>query len=66
MPTNLDIDEKLLETAMRLGGHRSKREAVNAALAEYIQWRKRLAVLECLGTISFDPGFDYKKARMKR
>ena len=63
MPTNL---AKLIETAKRLGGHRTKREAVTDALTEYIQHRHRLAALKTLGTIDFDPGFDYKQARRKR
>ncbi len=66
MPTNLIIDDKILETARRLGGHRTKREAVTVALTEYIQQRHRLAALKALGTIDFDPGFDYKQARRKR
>ncbi len=66
MPTNLAIDDNLIETAKRLGGQRTKRETVNDALTEYIQRRKRLAALETLGTFDFDPAFDYKRARTKR
>jgi Arc/MetJ family transcription regulator len=66
VPTNVAIDDKLIETAKRLGGHRTKREAVTDALTEYIQRRNRLAALKALGTIDFDPGFDYKQARKKR
>jgi Arc/MetJ family transcription regulator len=42
MPTNLHIDSGLLEQAQRLGNHRTKRETVNEALREYIQYRKRV------------------------
>lgn len=66
MPTNLAIDDKLIETAKRLGGHRTKRETVNDALTEYIRQRKRLAALRSVGTIDFDHQFDYKQARTKR
>jgi len=66
VPTNLAIDDKLIEAAKRLGGHRTKREAVTVALTEYIQRRNRLAALKTLGTIDFDPGFDHKQARRKR
>ena len=34
MATNLDIDIPAVEELMRLGGHRSKREAVDAAVRE--------------------------------
>jgi Arc/MetJ family transcription regulator len=66
MPTNLAIDDSLLETAKRLGGHRTKRETVNEALMEYIQGRKRTEALKAIGTIEFDDAFDYKRARKKR
>jgi Arc/MetJ family transcription regulator len=31
MPTNLAIDDRLLEEAQKVGGHRTKRETVTAA-----------------------------------
>ncbi|MFY9826997.1 MAG: type II toxin-antitoxin system VapB family antitoxin [Thermoanaerobaculia bacterium] len=40
MPTNLAIDDELLEEALHLGGHRTKKATVNEALKEYIQRRK--------------------------
>ncbi len=66
MPTNLAIDDKLLEKAVKLGGHRTKRATVNEALNEYIQRRKRLHALKAFGTIEFDPAYGYKRARRKR
>ena len=66
MPTNLAIDDKLLERALRIGKHRTKRETVNDALKEYIQRRKRLQTLKAFGTMDLDPRYDYKKARAKR
>jgi len=41
MATNLAIDDRLLEEARRIGGHRKKRATVIEALSEYIQRRKR-------------------------
>ncbi len=66
MPTNLAIDDSLLETAKRLGGHKTKRETVNEALTEYIQSRKRSQALQAIGTIEFDKAFDYKRSRKRR
>lgn len=66
MPTNLAIDDKLLERALRLGKHGTKRETVNEALEEYIQRRKRLHALKLFGTIDFDPRYNCKKARARR
>ncbi len=54
MPTNLAIDDVLLEKALAIGGHRTKRETVNEALKEYISRRKRLGSLWTFGTIDFD------------
>jgi Arc/MetJ family transcription regulator len=65
MPTNLAIDDILLNQALRLGGHRTKRETVNEALREYIRWRKRLAAIRAFGTFDFDPGTDYKRGRKR-
>ena len=36
MPTNLAIDDQLLEQARRIGKHKTKKETVNTALEEYI------------------------------
>jgi len=66
MPTNLAINDSLLEEALRLGGHPTKRATVNEALQEYVLRRKRLRALKAFGTIAFLPEYDYKKARKKR
>ncbi|MHB8844647.1 MAG: type II toxin-antitoxin system VapB family antitoxin [Nitrospirota bacterium] len=65
MPTNLAIDDKLIEDARRIGKHRTKREAVNEALREYVQHRKQLAVLDLFHTVDLDPSYDYKKQRKR-
>src|SRR5437870_9171831 len=41
MPTNLAIDDRLLEEAQKMGRHRTKRETVTVALQEYIERRKQ-------------------------
>jgi len=66
LPTNLAIDDYLLNEARRMGGHRTKKATVNEALKEYIMHLKRLRSLELMGTIDFDPKYDYKAARRKR
>ena len=63
MATNLEIEPSLLEQAVEVGGHRTKRAAVEAALTEYVNRRKQLGVLKLFGQIDFDPDYDYKKAR---
>jgi len=66
MATNLAIDDRLLEEALRVGGHRTKKATVTEALEEYIQHRKQVKILELFGTVDFDRGYDYKKQRRKQ
>jgi Arc/MetJ family transcription regulator len=66
VPTNLALNDKLIEEARRAGKHKSKKEAVTAALQEYIKHRKRLRLLDMAGTVDFDPRYDYKTERRKR
>ena len=65
MPSNLAIDDELLEEAKKVGGHRTKRETVNEALLEYIQRRRRRGILDLFGQIDFDRRYDYKRARRR-
>lgn len=66
MPTNLAIDDKLIEQAQKLGRHRSKKDTVNAALDEYIRRRKQLALVPLFGTIDYDPDYNHKRERSKK
>ncbi|MCC7307967.1 MAG: type II toxin-antitoxin system VapB family antitoxin [Acidobacteria bacterium] len=65
MATNLAIDDKLIETALKVGGHRTKKAAVTEALVEYIQRRKQAKIVEIFGKIDLDPQYDYKKQRRR-
>lgn len=65
MPTNLAIDDRLLEEAQRIGGQRTKKATVTEALEEYIQRRKQVKILKLFGTVDFDPKYDHKKQRRR-
>jgi Arc/MetJ family transcription regulator len=65
MATNLQIEDNLIQEALVLGGHRTKRAVVEEALREYVQRRKQLKILELFGTIEYDPEYDYKQQRQK-
>ena len=65
MPTKLEIDDKLVETARRVGNHKTKKDAVTAALSEYIARRKRLEIISLFGTLDFDPKYNYKTERRR-
>ena len=66
MATNLAIDDRLLEEARRVGGHRTKKATVTEALQEYIQRRQQGKIVDLFGTIELDPKYDYKKQRRKQ
>lgn len=65
MPTNLALDDRLIEKARRTGRHRTKKQAVTAALEEYIQRREQLRILSLFGTVEYNPKFNYKAARRR-
>ena len=66
MATNLALDDKLIEEAQKAGHHRTKKDAVTAALAEYLKRHKQQRILEAFGSFEFDPGYDYKAERRRR
>jgi Arc/MetJ family transcription regulator len=66
MPTNLAIDDRLIEEARQIGQHRTKKEAVTAALEEYIRYRRRLELIAMAGTVEYLEDYDHKKLRSRR
>ena len=54
MRTTLDLDEKLIEEAVRLSGKRTKAAAVEAALGEYVRLRRKKALLGMSGRIRLE------------
>ena len=66
MATNLQLDDELIRKALELGGHKTKKEAVNAALKEYTQRREQMKIIELFGTINYDEDYDYKAERMRK
>jgi hypothetical protein len=65
MPTNLALDDRLIEAAQRAGKHKTKKEAVTAALDEYVRKRRQMRILEAFGTFPVDPAYDYKAERQR-
>jgi Arc/MetJ family transcription regulator len=63
MATNLALDNNLIDKAKKLGKHRTKREAVNAALAEYVRRRQPKRILSLFGKVDYLPGFDHRQLR---
>ena len=65
MATNLAIDDTLILQALKLGQHKTKKEAVNTALREYIAHKKQAEIIGMFGAVEFDDKYDYKKARKR-
>ncbi len=65
MATNLGLNDRLINLARKLGRHKTKKDAVNAALEGYVNRLKQLEILDLVGKIAYDPDYDYKAGRRK-
>ncbi len=65
MATNLSIDPELLNQALEVSGERTKKAAVTKALQEFIARRRQKGLLELIGNLEWDDGFDYKAERSR-
>jgi hypothetical protein len=66
MATNLAIDDRLMNEALRVGGERTKKDTVTQALREYVRRRKQVAIIDLFGKVDFDPKYDHKRQRRHR
>jgi Arc/MetJ family transcription regulator len=64
--TALNLDNELVKEAIKLGKFKTKTQAVNTALAEYIQLQKRRDLVAIAGTINYRADYDYKKLRSRK
>jgi len=64
--TNLDIDQELLEDTVKAWGFKTKKEAVNTALAELLQKKKSMGILSFFGKVDYDPDYNYKDHRSRK
>lgn len=65
MPSNLLIDDDLLNLALEVGGLKTKKDTVNQALREYISRRKAADIISLFGMIEYDADYNYKEARRR-
>jgi len=63
MSTHLSLDDALVNEALKLGHFKTKKEAVDTALREFIKQRKQLELVELFGHFDPDPDYDYKRGR---
>jgi Arc/MetJ family transcription regulator len=65
MATNLQIDDKLITQAVKLGHHRTKKAAVTQALTDYVQHLEQENILSMFGSVDYSPDYNYKKQRAR-
>ncbi len=65
MATNLQIDDRLITRAVKLGHHRTKKAAVTQALTDYVRHLEQENILSLFGAVEYAPGYSYKKQRGK-
>lgn len=65
MPSNLAIDDNLLEMAKKISNHKTKKAVVTEALQEYIQRRKQFQVTKLFGSVEYSDDYNYKDQRNK-
>ena len=63
MATNLALDNNLVNLALQVGGFKTKKDTVNAALKEFIERHKQLEIIELFGKLPHDNDYDYKDGR---
>lgn len=63
MATNLSIDPDLLDRALAVGGEQTKKATVTKALQEFIGRRRQKRLLDLMGKLEWDAGFDHKAER---
>ena len=66
MATNLSIDPDLLDRAVAVSGERTKKAAVTKALQEFIARRQQKRLLDLIGRLEWDEGYDYKAERSRQ
>jgi hypothetical protein len=64
MATNLALDNSLLNLALEVGGFKTKKDTVNAALKEFVDRHKQVEIIELFGNLPCDADYDYKKRRI--
>jgi Arc/MetJ family transcription regulator len=66
MTTNLALDPKLLDRALKVSGVKTKKAAVTMALEEFVARRSQKKLLDLMGSLEWDANYDYKDERSRR
>lgn len=58
MRTNIDIDENLMEKALRYSKGKTKKEIINTALSEHVKYLMRLNLVSLQGKVKWVGNLD--------
>lgn len=53
MRTNIDIDDDLMQKALKFSGNKTKKEIINTALNEYVKYQMRQKMLSLYGKVKW-------------
>ncbi|MCB1775881.1 MAG: type II toxin-antitoxin system VapB family antitoxin [Candidatus Competibacteraceae bacterium] len=63
MRTNIVLNDELVNEVMRLANVKTKQEAVDLALQQFVAHRKQRRILELISQNLIDPDYDYRAVR---
>jgi len=63
MRTNIVLDDRLVQEALKHTPVKTKKDLIDLALREFIDNKSRLNLTDLKGRILFRKGYDYKKMR---
>lgn len=66
MSTNLALDPKLLDRALKVSGEKTKKAAVTKALEEFVARRSQKKLMDLMRSLEWDAGYDHKAERSRR
>ena len=66
MRTNIDIDDALIDEVMKMANVKTKKEAVDMALREFLKVKKKKDLFDLAGKIEFEDRYDHKALRHTR
>lgn len=64
MATNLHLNDRLVNKAVKLGGHRTRKAAVTQALVMYVNHLEQQKIIPLFGTMDYEADYDHKKQRV--
>jgi Arc/MetJ family transcription regulator len=54
MRTNIELDDALMEQALKLSNIKTKKDVIREALKNYVAWMKKKQLLDLKGTVKWE------------